>query len=258
MFSNGVAEEPISSELVLVDEELARRARAGLPDPPWLVPALAELRERPRAERVAAPVAAPVPAPPARPPVRRRRPAASSVVLVVIALAFAGVAALAFVPQSRGPSFVTTPVEQAAPAVPVRPPAVTRTKPPAKPKPKSTPPRRAAKPKPRKAPRREPPAAKTRPKRHAAKPRPARTPPTLSSAQRVVTWRRYPAAVYYVVYLQRGTKTIFATSSVRRRTVLPVRLALRPGMYHVVVRPAVPSDAGITLAPPILEKTLKV
>jgi hypothetical protein len=29
-------------------------------------------------------------------------------------------------------------------------------------------------------------------------------------------------------------------------------------MYHVVVRPAVPSDAGITLAPPILEKTLKV
>jgi hypothetical protein len=258
VFSNGVAEEPISSELVLVDEELGRRARAALPDPPWLLPALAELRERPPAERVAAPVAAPVPARPARPPVRRRRPAASSVVLVVIALAFAGVTALAFVPQSRGPSFGTTPVEQAAPAVPVRPPAVTRTKPPTKPKPKSTPPQRAAKP--RKAPRRERPAAKTRPKRHAAKPKPkpAPTPRGLSNAQRVITWRRNPAAVYYVVYLQRGTKTIFATSSRRRRTVLPVRLALRPGTYHVVVRPAVPSDAGIILAPPILTKTMKV
>jgi hypothetical protein len=81
------------------------------------VPALAELREQPREERVQAPIVER----PARPPDRLRRPSAGSVVLVVIGLAFAGVAALAFVPQSHGPSFVKAPVDQAAPAVPVRP-----------------------------------------------------------------------------------------------------------------------------------------
>src|SRR5262249_27939491 len=120
--SNGVNEGPISSELVLVDQALGRRARAALPDPPWLVPALAELRERPREERVRAPVVEPA----ARPPDRRWRPSAGTVVLVVIAVAFAGVTALAFVPQSHPPSFVKTPVDQSAPAAPVRPPAVTR------------------------------------------------------------------------------------------------------------------------------------
>src|SRR4029450_13591958 len=70
--SNGVAEEPISSELVLVDEALARRARAALPDPPWLLPALAELRERPEAERAEAP--APVAEPPAPSPDPSRPP----------------------------------------------------------------------------------------------------------------------------------------------------------------------------------------
>ena len=113
MVTNGVVEEPISSELVLVDQALGRRARAALPDPPWLVPALAELREQPREERVQAPIVER----PARPPDRRRRPSAGSVVLVAIGLAFAGVAALAFVPQSHGPSFVKAPVDQAAPAV---------------------------------------------------------------------------------------------------------------------------------------------
>jgi hypothetical protein len=250
--SNGVAEEPISSELVLVDQALARRARAALPDPPWLVPALAELRERPRAE----PAPAPVLERPARPSVRRRRPSAGSVVLVVIALAFAGVLALAFVPQSRGPSFVTTPTEQAAPAVPLRPPAVVRPK--AATKPKPTQPRRAAKPKPRTVRRAERPAAKTRPKRRASKPTLAPKPRALTRAQRVVTWRRYPAAVYYAVYLQRGAKTVFATRTARPGTVLPAHLALRPGRYHVVVRPAIPSDAGIILASAIFRKTLRL
>jgi hypothetical protein len=248
--SNGVAEEPISSELVLVDQALARRARAALPDPPWLVPALAELRERTPVEWAPAPV----PQRPARPSDRRRRPSASSVALVVIALAFAGVAALAFVPLSRGPSFVTTPVEQAAPAVPVRPPAVARPK--AVTKPKPTPTRRAAKP--RKTRQRERPAARTRTKRRTAQPAPAPKPRALTRAQRVVSWRRYPAAVYYAVYLQRGAKTLFQTRTVRPGTVLPARLALRPGTYHVVVRPAIPSDAGIILASAIFRKTVRL
>jgi hypothetical protein len=249
--SNGVAEEPISSELVLVDQALASRARAALPDPPWLVPALAELRQRTPAERPPAPVLER----PARPSDRRRRPSAGSVVLVIIALAFAGVAALAFVPLSRGPSFVTTPVERAAPAVPVRPPVVTRAKAATKPKPTPT---RRANAKPKQTRQRERPAARTRPKRRASQPAPKPKPRALTRAQRVVSWRRYPAALYYAVYLQRGTKTLFQTRTLRPATVLPARLALRPGTYRVVVRPAIPSDAGIILASAIFRKTMKL
>jgi len=248
--TNGVTEEPISSELVLVDQALGRRARAALPDPPWVVPALAELRERPREELVEAPARERA----TRPPERRRRPSAGSVVLVVIGLAFAGVAALAFVPQSHGPSFVKAPVEQAAPAVPARPPAVTRPKAATKPKPRPTPPRQAAKP--RKT--RQAPAARTRAKRRESKPALAPKPRTLTRAQRVVTWRRYPAAVYYAVYLQRGAKTIFQTRTVRPGTVLPARLALKPGTYHVVVRPAIPNDVGIILGPTLVRKTVRL
>jgi hypothetical protein len=246
--TKGVTEEPISSELVLVDQALGRRARAALPDPPWLVPALAELREQPREERVQAPVVERA----ARPPDRRRRPSAGSVVLVVIALAFAGVAALAFVPQSHGPSFVKEPVDQAPPAVPVRPPAVTRPR--AATKPKTTPPRQTAKP--RKV--RQAPATRTRAKPRASKPALAPKPRTLTRAQRVLTWRRFPAAVYYAVYLQRGAKTLFQTRTVRPGTVLPARLALKPGTYHVVVRPAIPNDAGIILGPTLVRKTVKL
>jgi hypothetical protein len=250
LVTSRVTEEPISSELVLVDEALGRRARAALPDPPWLLPALAELRERPREERVQAPVVER----PARPPERRRRPSAGSVVLVVIALAFAGVAALAFVPQSHGPSFAEAPVDQAAPAAPVRPPVATRPKPAPKPKPKSTPPRQTAKPKKvRKAP-----ATRVRAKHRQSKPAVAPKPRTLTRAQRVVTWRRFPAAVYYAVYLQRGAKTLFHAKTVRAGTVLPARLALKPGTYHVVVRPAIPNEAGIILGPTLVRKTVKV
>jgi hypothetical protein len=233
---------------VLVDQALGRRARAALPDPPWLVPALAELRERPREERVQAPIVERA----ARPPDRRRQPSAGSVVLVVIALAFAGVTALAFVPQSHGPSFVKAPVDQAAPAAPVRPPAVTRPK--AATKPKTTPPRQTSKPK--KV--RQAPATRTRAKPRESKPALAPKPRTLTRAERVVTWRRYPAAVYYAVYLQRGTKTLFQTRTLRPATVLPARLALKPGTYHVVVRPAIPNDAGIILGPTLVRKTVKL
>ena len=249
MVTSRVTEEPISSELVLVDEALGRRARAALPDPPWLLPALAELREPPREVRVQAPVVER----PARPPDRRRRPSAGSVVLVVIGLAFAGVAALAFVPQSHGPSFAKAPVDQAAPAAPVRPPVATRPNVAPKPKPKPAPPRQTAKPK-------KVQHAPTRAKRSASKPKPAVAPKprTLTRAQRVVTWRRFPSAVYYAIYLQRGAKTLFHARTVRAGTVLPARLALKPGTYHVVVRPAIPNEAGIILGPTLVRKTVKL
>src|SRR5262245_35897444 len=243
--SNGVTEEPISSELALVDQALGRRARAALPDPPWLVPALAELRERPPAE----PVPAPVPEPPAPAPERHRGPSAGTVVLVVVALAFAAVSALAFVPQSHGPTLVTTPAEQAAPAAPVRPP--TATSPGAATKPKSTQPQRTTTP-------RKVPATRAPGRRQGSKPAATPKPRVLTRAQRVVTWRRFPAAVYYAVYLQHGANTVYQATTVRPGTVLPARLAGKPGTYHLVVRPAIPNDAGINLGPAIVRKTLKL
>ena len=122
--STGVVEEPISSELVLVDQELARRARAELPDPPWLLPAVAELQERTRAEPAVAPAASRSPADQASPaergidrpggrrsrgnraPGRRLRPAVARPVLRHDAS-----------------------VRQSAPAAPLRPPAVTDSSP---------------------------------------------------------------------------------------------------------------------------------
>jgi hypothetical protein len=73
-----------------------------------------------------------------------------------------------------------------------------------------------------------------------------------------VTWRRFPAAVYYQVYLQRGLKTLYVTRSVRPRAVLPAHLRLPPGTYHVVVRPAIPSDAGIILGAAVLRTTMRL
>ncbi len=248
MGSTGVVEEPISSELVLVDQALARRARAALPDPPWLVPALAELRER-----APEPAAAPALERPTRPPTRRRRPSAASVVLAWSCSRRLGILALAFVPLSRGPSFVTTPVKQAAPSVPLRPPAVTRVEPATKPK--LTQPRRAATPK--KTRQHKPPAG-TGTKPRVSKPPPAPKPRTLTRAQRAVSWRRYPTAAYYEVYLQRGSKTLYETKTLRPSALLPAHLTLRPGTYHVVVHPAIPSDAGIILGSAIFRKTMRL
>jgi hypothetical protein len=234
-----------------VDQALARRARAALPDPPWLLPALAELRERPAIE----PAAPSVLEPPGRRPARRR-PSAASVLLVVVALAGAALLAVAFVPFSRGPSFTTTPVEQSAPAAPARPPVVARPRVTKKPKP--TPPRRAEKPKPRNTRQGEHTGAKTRAKHRTSKAAPAPKPRTLTRAQRAIGWRRFPTAIYYAVYLQRGGKTLYRTTTVRRGAVLPANLALRPGTYQVLVRPAIPGDAGIILGSAIFRKTMKL
>jgi hypothetical protein len=253
--SRGVVEEPISAELVLVDEALGRRARAALPDPPWLLPALAEPRLRPPSEPPAATVLEFPARPPVRPPAGRRRPTARSLLLVAVALACAGLLALAFVPLSRGPSLGTAKVEQAAPAVPVRPPAVSRPKVVTKAKP-PRPQRPAAKPK--KTRQSEHARAKTRTRRRTPKPAAPARPRALTRAERVLAWRRYPAALYYAVYLQRGAKTLFQTRSLRPGTVLPTRLTLRPGTYHVVVRPAIPGDAGIILGSAIFRKTMRL
>jgi hypothetical protein len=245
--STGVVEEPISSELVLVDQALAPRARAALPDPPWVLPVLAELQESTRAE----------PSPAHRPeqPARRRAPRAATVVSVVLALAGLAIATLAFFPLSSRPTLATGSPQEAAPAQPGRPPVVGRPK-----RGATKPTRHAVKPKAVRS-RRPPVPSRNRSLRAKARQPETRAgtkPRTLTSAQRAVSWRRDPAAAFYELYVQRGAETVYETRTARPSVVLPAGLALRPGRYQVLVRPAIPNDAGIILGASILRRTLRV
>jgi hypothetical protein len=274
--STGLVEEAISSELVLVDRELAVRARAELPDPPWLLPVLAEL---PQAETATPParVATPrlvtrrrtVPRVAARPRRRslpRHIAATAAGMCLLFVLAALGAWAADLVSTSEEPTFVTTAVEQVAAPRPSRLSAVAgprrharrseqRGKPAAE---RAEAARRSVSPKAR--PKSTTAARRTRgrPATIASAPKPAARPRALANTQRVFSWRRHAAAVYYQFYFQRGTTTIYQARTVKLSAALPARLKLRPGTYHVLVRPAIPSDAGIILGAAIVEKTMRV
>jgi hypothetical protein len=258
--SSGVAtQEPISSELVLVDEELALRARGALPDPPWLLPFLAELEEAAKAEPPVADEVRPAPAAvpePAPRPSRARIPAAAVVVFLLFALAPLAFLVYSLLPAPKGPSLAAEPEQPPTPTAATSTP--TNTASPDEPsstgsdvKPKPAQKSETTKPKARTKPR----ALSPVPKR-TAKPKP--TPRALAKAQRVFSWRRYPGAVYYQLYLQQGAKTIYQARTVKPTAVLPASLRVLPGTYKVFVRPAVPSDAGIILGATILGKTVTV
>ena len=261
MNSSGVVtEEPISSELVLVDEELALRARGALPDPPWLLPVLAELEEAAKPEPPAAEEERPAPAvvpEPAPRPSRARIPAAAVVVFLLFALAPLVYLVYSLLPVPKGPSLAAEPQQPPTPNVPA-PTTTTTTASPNEPLSTGT----DVKPKPVQKPKPAKPKARTKPRplspapKRAAKPKPS--PRALATAQRVFSWRRYPGAVYYQLYLQRGQKTIYQARTVRPSAVLPARLRVLPGTYKVLVRPAVPSDAGIILGAAILQKTMSL
>jgi hypothetical protein len=231
----GVAEEPISSELALVDEELARRARAALPDPPWLLPALAELQDAEQVELSRSSLAGRLP------------DIALAVVLLLALAAFAS----SFVP-SENPSFVTEPARRSA--IPGQTQSTTAAAPTRHTKHSDA--RRAAKPKaaPRPAKVRATPPRPKPARKPNAKPR-ART---LQRAERVLSWHGYPPAAYYVVYLRRGTTTVYEARTKALTATLPARLRLRPGVYRVLVRPAVPVEAGLVFGPALAKKTIKV
>jgi hypothetical protein len=254
--SRGLVEEPISSELVLVDRELALRARVALPEPPWLLPVLAELEHAGTAEAPAAVRERPAPAvahPPPPQPVARRPRAVAVVLCLVLALAAAALGAWLsdVLRASQSPGVVAGPAQRAAEAAPAQPPAggpTTR----AKAQHGARPTRKARSLAGQKV-HTKPGAAASAP-RQAAKPKPR----ALGKAKRVFSWRRYRAAVYYQFYFQRGAKTIYQARTVKLRAALPARLKLRPGTYRVLVRPAIPSDAGIILGAAIVEKTMRV
>src|SRR5262245_22125040 len=243
-------EESISAELVLVDRELARRARTALPDPPWLLPVLAELQQ---ADGAAPAELGEKPSPRARPRVAKR-PRDRSVpghiaatfafgcVLLVFVVLVATAADLLY--GSDGLTFSTTSVPQVAPPRPNKSSVDAQ----ASRKAKGSEPRVK-----RPAKRSEPQVSQT----------PKASPTAGSSArrvspQRVFSWHRRAAAIYYQVYLFRGPRTIYQARTLKLGIALPARLKLEPGTYHVVVRPAVPSDAGIILGDAIIAKTIRV
>ena len=263
-----LVEEPISAELVLVDRELARRARVALPDPPWLLPVLAEQQQ----DEVAAPrgfneerSARPMPRVARRP--RHRSVArhiaatlAGGCVLLVFAVLVASAADLLSGPEEL--TFSTTPVPPAA--APQRNRSSVAAHAGAN--------RKARRPEPRTkrlAKRSEERGSvkakssarpvRTQSRRSALVPKPAATTPrALAKTQRVFSWRRRAAAVYYQFYFQRGTTTIYQARTVKLTVALPARLKLRPGTYQVLVRPAIPSDAGVILGAAIVAKTIRV
>jgi hypothetical protein len=270
--STGLVEEPISAELVLVDRELARRARAALPDPPWLLPVLAEQRQAEEAAPSALTEERSAPAPPAVARRPRRRSVARHVVAtaasgcVLLALAVLAASAADLLSGSEEPTFVTTPVRHAAAPQPSRSSVVTharrkpgRSEPQAKRAARRSEPRRSEN---ARASANGTPAARSvhkRPGKRASAPKPAPTnPPVLAKTQRVFRWHRHAAAVYYQFYFQRGATTIYQARTVKLIASLPARLKLSPGTYHVLVRPAIPSDAGIILGAAIVEKTMRV
>ena len=262
MEPTSLAEGPISAELVLVDPELARSARAALPDPPWLLPVLAEHKQA----EVAAPTGFRKEGSPRHMPRVARRPRRRSVTrhiaatlvggCVLLALTVA-VATAADLFRSDELTFSTTPVPDAA-----------------SPQPKSS---AAAHAKTSRKARRSEQRTKRPAKRSEARasvnantgsktassarrsPKPAQTTPrALTEKQRVFSWRRDAAAVYYQFYFQRGTTTIYQARTVKLRVALPARLKLKPGTYQVLVRPAIPGDAGVILGAAIVAKTIRV
>jgi hypothetical protein len=271
--STGLVEEPISAELVLVDPELARRARVALPDPPWLLPVLAEQQQaematptvfreersaramprvarRPRHRSVARHIAATL---------------AGGCVLLVLTVLVASAADL--LSSSDELTFSTTPERHAAAPQPNRSSV-------AAPAGASRKARRSERRTKRPAKRSEAPGSvnpkagqkatsasrvRTRRRRSASTPKPAATTPrALTERQRVFSWRRHAAAVYYQFYFQRGATTIYQARTVKLSVALPAQMKLRPGTYHVLVRPAIPSDAGVILGAAIVAKTIRV
>jgi hypothetical protein len=256
--STGLLDEPISAELVLVDRELARRARVALPDPPWLLPVLAEQQQ---AEVAAPTVFSEERSPPAMPGMARRplhrsvarhiaATAAAGCVLLALAVLVASTADL--LSGSDEPTFVTTPVRHAGGPQPNRSSVAAHAGASRKASRSERRTKRAAK--------RSETRDSVNPKgRSALAPKPAATTPqALAETQRVFSWRRHAGAVYYQFYFQRGATTIYQARTVKLSAVLPARLKLRPGTYHVLVRPAIPSDAGIILGAAIVAKTIRV
>ena len=255
MERTGVLEEPISPELVLVDGELAARAREASGASPWLLPAGAPAPHRAAAPRPGSVGQRPAPEAPADEPSFSGHLRATAVIgSALVALLAAVALAPELVPGSAKPTLARRSVEPVAPTSPkpsTSKPAAKRPKAQHVPKPKAAAPKTEPKPKPKATKRK-----RSAPRAAAPKPAPKPKPRAAVKVARVFSWRRYRGAVYYQVHLLRGAKTVYAARTLQRTA--SIRLKLRPGRDHAVVRPAIPSDVGIILGPTIMDKIVRI
>jgi hypothetical protein len=233
-----LAAGPISPELVLVDPELAARARSALPEHPWPAPVPIEPSPRPgRDER--APLAA-----------------IFGIVSFVAALLLV-ILVLSVIPRDDRPTFAAND-DGAEPAPPPttaqspQPVAPRRTQPPAarkKPAAKRTEP--ARRPRTRSKPARRP-GTVTQPRRRST-PRKRREQPRFTPA-RTFSWPPQARAASYQVTFLRNGKAFYRTRTRAPRVELPRRVRFTSGGYRWIVRPVI---AG-ALGDPIVDSTFEV
>jgi hypothetical protein len=249
----------VSPELVLVDPDLAARARAALPDHPWPAPVPIE------------------PSPPALPP--SRAPFGAGFWLTGLALVLL-VGGLTLISTNDRPTFAaevgsdegrvppagTTPTiesERSAPtpaqptpppAQPTPPPAQPRRTPPARPRTRTN-----ASPTP-------PPQAPSRTKTNARSTRQTPQPAAPRRAPRrqgfkparVFSWPPRAGAAFYQVVFLRNSKPFYRAHPTTPRVEIPRGVRFTAGIYRWTVRPAVASDLGVQLGLPIVDSTFKV
>jgi hypothetical protein len=268
----GFDELPLSPELVLVDPELARWARARLPDPKDVTAPPGRLRPVAVPDTV---VSLPLPLPAPVPEVRRQSieslplPAArrgsrvlhGASLLLALALGVfvgsklfdgstkngAGPAPLRTQPPQTPTRGATNPTGS-APRVAKTPSAGPRTKK------QSSVKRRPPKAKKQSGVKRRPPKAK--------KPVPSIGSP---GDVRVFSWAPTPTAAYYRFSLYRSGERIFSARSRAARLELPAtwthhgrRLRLRMGRYRWVIRPALRDGGRLRLGPPVVSAALVI
>jgi outer membrane biosynthesis protein TonB len=236
----------VSPELVLVDPELAARARAGLPDRPW--PAPVRIEPRPRAApRSGVPTFATY----------------WTFGLVLILVVFG----LTLISTNDRPTFAAEGEPNQAAVPPKATPKTTpKTTPPSAPRvrkartatakapPKKTAQTRTARPQPQ--PTRPQPQPSSQPKRAAPARRPVR--PAGFRPARIFSWPPHAGASYYQVTFARNGNPFYRTRTNNARLRLPQGVRFTAGRYRWTVRPAIASDLGIQLARPIVDSTFEV